>query len=611
MDIQDCHVLRGNKTTGFPQRLMFLDTETKSTFRPEFKCDVHEFVLGWCWSMRKKKSGYDPESGKWEYFEDSQALLQHIDESLVKSQPTYLFASNPVYDIGATGFIPYFTERGFEKIFYYSGGMTFMLFLRLEKKVIKVLGMQNFLPTSIAQVGELLGIPKGEVDFETVPMEELKAYCRTDTEILGRGIISYFDFCGKNNLGGFAPSISGQSMRAYRHKFMDHKITIYHGKEIQTIERAAYHGGRCEASRIGKLPEDDYVVLDVNSMYPFVMREHYYPTGLLQARQRVAVSDMESLLEDFCLVAECKIQTSTPMYPVGINGRLCFPTGEFWATLTTPSIEEAISRGHLVKTERVLVYSRAKLFTRYAEFFYTLRQVCQRDGNEVFDYVCKRFLNSLYGKWGEKRDIEIESGHTESDDFYRTQYYNEVTGKSGYEETMFHTYRVVEGWKEAPNSCPSISAHCTDYARCYLFSLMSQIDLHNVIYCDTDSLVVRKEDMKRFFDSQVGKGLGQLKIEQEFTDGEIFGPKDYRFGDKCRQKGIRRNAQELAPGVFRQDQFPSMIGLMAMRVQGGVPVKQVVKHLRREYKKGNVDTDGVVTPFKIGYEQLDLGSRVV
>ncbi|HXK37161.1 MAG TPA: DNA polymerase, partial [Candidatus Paceibacterota bacterium] len=200
---------------------------------------------------------------------------------------------------------------------------------------IMVLDTLNWWRHSLAQIGESVGTPK-------LVMPKLKAsgtvwdrYCRNDVDVIRVAMRRWWAFLHEFDLGGFAPTLASQAFRAWRHRFMSHPVLIDANPSALKLARSSYHGGRTEAFRLGKV-QGRVHVLDVNSMYPFVMRDERYPTTLKLHARRPSLSELRRWLTRFCVVARCQIRTSVPRYAIVLDGRLVFPVGRFEATLTTP-----------------------------------------------------------------------------------------------------------------------------------------------------------------------------------------------------------------------------------------------------------------------------------
>jgi hypothetical protein len=150
---------------------------------------------------------------------------------------------------------------------------------------------------------------------------------------------------------------------------------------------------------------------------------------------------------------------------------------------------------------------------------------------------------------------------------------------------------------ESYDSFPAIAAHVTAYGRAVLWRLMSLAGKGNYYYCDTDSLIVNATGFKRLRSEMSDTDLGKLKVVETMQRMAIYGLKDYETGQKVVTKGIRSNAEKLSDGVYRQDRWPSIQGMLRAGTSEVYTVSKTVKHLSRTYEKGTVLPDGRVIPF--------------
>jgi len=61
---------------------------------------------------------------------------------------------------------------------------------------------------------------------------------------------------------------------------MKEKIYIHDQVTTSEFEREAYFGGRVECFRLGNFTDEFFYNIDVNSMFPSVMKENLYPVKL-------------------------------------------------------------------------------------------------------------------------------------------------------------------------------------------------------------------------------------------------------------------------------------------------------------------------------------------
>ena len=93
--------------------------------------------------------------------------------------------------------------------------------------------------------------------------------------------------------------------------------------------------------------------------------------------------------------------------------------------------------------------------------------------------------------------------------------------------------------------------------------------------------------------------LGALKLEWESDDVVLNGLKDYTVDDYRKAKGIRKDAIEIRPGVFKQVQFRNLAGMLRANDHNRQLIKTVEKTLQRDYQKGIVDSAGIVHPLQL------------
>ena len=162
---------------------------------------------------------------------------------------------------------------------------------------------------------------------------------------------------------------------------------------------------------------------------------------------------------------------------------------------------------------------------------------------------------------------------------------------------MFGTLIRSWGEEDGPNTFTAIPAHVTEYARMYLWSIISSIGRENVFYCDTDSLAVRTKTIKAKGIALDSFSLGALGQDKTGNSLEIFGLKDYRIGQLRKLKGVPLRAIEHNPGSYTYDQFLGTTSHQRLNETSSFLTRSVTKTLKHEYNKGTVDVDGRVSPY--------------
>ncbi|GAJ11407.1 unnamed protein product, partial [marine sediment metagenome] len=241
-----------------------------------------------------------------------------------------------------------------------------------------------------------------------------------------------------------------------------------------------------------------------------VMRNNSYPVKYRKILQNLDLSTLKHYLTDSAVTAKVLIGTGEPVYAVK-RERTIFPIGQFWVTLTTPELKYALEHNHIIKIGRAVIYEQANIFKTYVDKFYKLRQEFKTAGVAEYEELCKKMLNSLYGKFGQKADVWEKVGDCPNEpDRVETLF---CVGRGGSRQIRYLLGEIFElkGYEECFDSFPAIPAHVAAYARLHLWDLMKQCGYGNYFYCDTDSLVVNGEGLCRLENQLDNLCLGSLK----------------------------------------------------------------------------------------------------
>jgi len=591
--MRKAHYLKPNKGGEIPTRCIFLDTETDASPLDD-KSELHTLRIGEALYKRRFK-GSKWSAGEWLEFTIGDQLWEWVEAKTPPGSKLYLYAHNMIYDLTILKGIAWMTAHGWKITKAIIDDPPTAIAFRKGRRTIMMLDSFNYFRSSLAAIGESIGVAKLKMPSRRSETQIWAAYCRRDVEVLAKAMIAYFTFLDNNSLGNYQITLASQAFTAFRHRFMGDLIFIDNNEKALELARSAYHGGRTEAFYIGSQTGQFYT-LDVNSLYPSVMASNYYPTKLWTVCSRLSLSELSDYIKQYCLVSQVEIETDEPVYPVWENGKLLFPVGKFETVLSTPELDYAMAKGHVKRSGRTAVYHRAKIFSAYVFELYRLRRVYQESDNKTFSWLCKIMLNSLYGKWGQRGRVFEEIGEADPSEVKVWREWDADT------KTM-HTLRsfggivqelTVQG--ESYNSHPAIASHVTAAGRMTLWTLMHQAGRENVYYIDTDSLTVNKTGLQNMPEVMISSDLGDLKIEHSFKRMTIYGAKDYVFGNKRRIKGIREKATEIEPGRFVQDHFSKFKGMLRAGDLDQMIIYRQEKKLSRIYDKGIVRADGRVDP---------------
>lgn len=600
------HYLSGHKRVTTPEYLCVVDTETKSA-QLDQTTERADLDFGMAWFGRYGSSRKPKEL----LFNTARQFWEFLDSSVNYHKKLWVVAHNMGgFDAMVLNFLDELTDLGYKvKRNVMECPPFFMLFVNEAGTSIQLVDSLNWMRMSLKQIGEAVGLEKLEDPGEANRQERI-SYCRRDVEILWKWLNGYIEFVDDEQLGNFATTLASQSLNAYKHRFMKHDILIRHLGE-EELERDAYCGGRTEAFSYGVI-DGTVTHYDVNSLYPSVMQHNLFPARFYFDDSRFGfLKYQDTIRQGRGIIARVSIKTDEALYPFKTDTKLIFPTGKFNTVLCGPELEYAVEHEHIDKFHEAQVYHTDELFTEYIEFFYNKRLEYLVKGDEFRATMCKLFMNSLYGKFGQRAPVWIESKANPVRPKL-TQYYFHSNADGLVKKFRalgdYLEERVPGVRGESQNSNVAIAAYVTSYARMKLWEGMKIAGLEEIHYVDTDSLFMTELGEKRLIASELVDKPGEKRLgfwhREDPSDGmEIWGPKDYVFGGQRRTKGIRATAVQVEDGVYEQPMFRSFKGALNQGHPNEMRILTTTKHLNRSYTKGVVLPNGQIRPFNLPEEK--------
>jgi hypothetical protein len=533
----------------------------------------------------------------WRFHNETHELCRYIAATLDSENTLWLVGHNVFFDLQCSDFFYFFTLWGYRLNFYYDKGLVYILIVAMDKKRLTCISTTNWYDTDLRGLGKMIDLPKLDIDFDAHTREEIITYCRRDVEIVIAAMEHYMRFVYDNDLGQLSPTNASQAFHAYRHRFMTIPIYMHEDETVRVLERNAYYGGRVECCEMGQIQGGPFIYLDVNSMYPYIMLSNRLPTKLVEYHQDYSMVKLDMLLDAYCAVAEVELLCDKPIYAVRYKNKIIFPTGHFETWLCSSALRHALHNDHLIKIKQIALYRSDYIFRDYVDFFYGLKQQYDAENKRVMRTLTKKMLNSLYGKFAQRRPVTQVEEQLTYDGYFREECFNLVTGEHGTCYKMFNTYVEQYGSEDTDTTFTAISAHITECARMLLWEIIDGIGHDRVIYCDTDSVIIRKKDLDRVKHTIDDGALGALKIERTIDTFDVYGPKCYVMDDKRVFKGVPKNATELGGDKFAYQTFLRQSTHMQREVNQWYIVRDTVKQVKRSYDKGIVLPDGSVRPY--------------
>lgn len=366
--------------------------------------------------------------------------------------------------------------------------------------------------TSLDKISsELIGEKKKTdlIDYNNVSDTPLiREYLKQDTEILYKCLKVYFEFTGFVCIT--QPSAA---MKIYSEQF--EKFGIFEHRRsneyISEILEKWYYGGRVE---IFKNQAKNIYYYDVNSLYPGVMKNNFYPIGEIERiytdyydPDKLGLYEIEILSKTNFKVSPIPVRTKEGIYYVN-----CSP-GDI-VNITSLELNYLIKKKVKFKVLKGYVFSgKEKIFTDYVDYFF--KKKIESKENKI---LYKFFLNTLYGKFGMNKRRYIIRNYTRNEK----------------KPEMNQIRYINESWIEQPTEVfsnkvlPEVAVFVTSYARMFMLKFYEEY-FDALIYTDTDSILISRVMDKKYIDPVK---LGLFKFEGFYNKGVFLQSKTYALKNK-------------------------------------------------------------------------------
>lgn len=396
-------------------------------------------------------------------------------------------------------------------------GQFYSITVKLKNEV-KILDSLKILPISVDEIAEAFDLPirKLKINYEEIRAinhiitPEEKEYIFNDVRILNLALQIMF----KQGLNKMTQA--SNALNDYKKMIGKSFEYLFPEPDYDEFCRESYRGGftYLNPKYRGKDVKKG-LILDVNSLYPWVMRYCKLPYG-----KPIFYKGKYKLDKEYDLYIQqikCSFKIKHRRIPTiqikhsywQENEYLESSNGEE-VTLTLTSVDLKLFLEHydvfnLTYISGYKFKSSFKLFRAYVDKWYKVKEEATLTKNAPMRFIAKRMQNALYGKFG----VNPKTGH-------KIPFYDK--------ESDIVRYRISEPETRKPLYIP-VASFITAWARDKTIrAAQSQYD--RFIYADTDSLHLIKSYLPTNLEVDKVK-LGAWKLEGYFTKGRYIRQKTY------------------------------------------------------------------------------------
>jgi len=484
--------------------------------------------------------GFIDSNGKYKCFTDKDKMIEYMIKHVDKD--TWVYATNNSFD--------HYALFGHKKDFLKEPPlMRGNLLMNAKYHGINTFDTRSYSKASVKNLGQMLGLPKGEGKFEFYNKTLLepkhrqmfrraREYNKRDCEITRQFMIGFQKVL--NELGGnLKITIGSCAMDLFKRKYLQEDIqheyvkTFRDGTFLKDFLSEAYHGGRTEVfyravEGVPRNTEKVYYYYDFNSLYPSVMLYAYPKPSSCQLtmsdRGKLNISSIMNF-EGCSQIEGVSPYMDYPVLPMVVNKKLCFTIGNIEGVFTHVELRRFLECGGVItKIYKTACYTKTfKPFEKWVTELYNLRLKYSNENNTIYKEIIKLYLNNLYGKFFQRNIMNMEFislDDRNDDDLSQDGFTFDREIGFGYRETPKESNQAF--------IIPIFAVYTTAYAR---LKLHYQLVNLKGLYCDTDSILTETK-------ISTSKNLGDVKLECECNDFVPFKPKDYKFFDITNQKMV-------------------------------------------------------------------------
>jgi hypothetical protein len=338
----------------------------------------------------------------------------------------------------------------------------------------------------------------------------------------------------------------------FRSKYLKKDSIHMLSGEIAENIRKSYTGGAVDMYLTKSLDNKKIFAYDVNSLYPFVMKECKFPIG----SPTYFEGNILKTIPDAFGFFYCKI--SVPSYinhPIlralpKNNNKPMFPTGDWEGMYFSEELNNAKKYGYTFEVLWGYTFEKGYIFKDYVNDLYELRLNYPK--SDPMNHIAKLLLNSLYGRFG-MEDSFINTKIINKEDYLKFENQNKEGIKDiinlgnsylvQYKDPSVELETALDNGTETHNVNIAIASAVTAYARIHMSQFKNNNTLPRLFYTDTDSLYFDGPLPDSFIHPTI---LGKLKLVGIYDLAVFLAPKVYALKNSLEEiikiKGLNEEA---------------------------------------------------------------------
>lgn len=592
------HYLKALKTTSVPRRLLWLNCDSRMVKRnnslvQEWRCGA----LGTTHFTSRRRERKDTMTA----YDDPQQLWATVDDYCVGNRRVVLWAYDLALQLRISKGLVHLPLMGWSLKRIVLERTSAWASFQCDDRSLLMCDIKSWCPVEFDKLVAATGHDKPvEREFTAGP-EFRQRVMIWQAGVIRDATMEILNWIESNDLGQFRPTGSGQSYAAFRRKHLTHRLLVHDDERRLAAERAAMWTGRCEAWRHGRLAGGPFVEYDMHAAYATIARDCDVPAIARRHHDKPSPGRLEALLADRRVLARVTATTRVPCLPARVGERTAWPTGTFTSWLWDPEIQLALTHCDSVKVHECYTYEKAPALSQFAGS--VLDGMADDSGNThpVVQRVMKHWSRCLVGRLGLRYRAWEPFATSDDHDLRLVTYVDSDDGTMTDMLIAGKEWLILTEMREALESLPQVPSWVMSECRRRLWDAMSWIGLSNVVYLDTDSLIIDAAD------TDTSAAMAEYALDHGWFDKgtyqnmTIHGPRNYETTLSRKVAGLPLSARQVAPLEFTGEVMRSIKESMrAGQLDCVASLPRTFKlnavDMRRQHLAGNMTTPFHVQP---------------
>jgi hypothetical protein len=603
--LDGAHWLHPQKTSRIPRRYVFFDTEAYRDISAKGESQRWRLGVTCCIKWREVSQTWSPiETVR---HGTPAGLAETITGFGRKDARTIVVAHNLAYDIRISGLLAWLVDQGWavSRPTFTAEHVSFEAAKDGNKLVF--VDSLSLVPIGLAKVGGLLGMPKPPLPGGDETDDVWYRRCEADVRILTTAYMAVIERLRADDLGGWARSGASIGWHTLLRRHLTDKVLVHGRPEVREAESAAMYAGRCEVWRHGVQSAGPFYEWDFRTAYGRICAETTLPAQYLYEVHGIDLSRMSDLLGSACHLCEASITTEVPVLPARDDTGVYWPVGRHQGWYWDIELLAAQEAGATVQVHRAYRYRSAPWMASWASWCLGLVDDDSTPEARIMGAVAKHWQRAVPGRSAMKYRAWEEEGAAYVPGVSYMPMVDLDNGARGACLTLggqrWEAWRQ-EWWGEA---LPQLLSYVMACARVRLWEAMQVAGLEEVLYVDTDCLIVTRTGHERLGTAVRAGRLGSLRYKQSHRILELIAPQLVEGSTYRRLSGVPRGARRTAQSAYDGEVWEGLTTALAEGHSDEVRVRNVSFDIR------GVDTrrlhlpGGATAPFAVCNGQRSPG----